>query len=143
MEIWIRLESGQIVGGRHPGRRTSQLSEQSGLDLWRLVGATEHATVKALAALDAGADAATLTARADKVARRVDGSRLLHLNSYLTFNDAIVGRLLIAAGRRRKRANDWRWRWGTPRRRECTSMTPNYCGCALRRSTSRRNVTTP
>jgi hypothetical protein len=37
-------------------------------------------------------------ARAEKVARLVDGSRLLHLNSYLTFHDAIVGRLLIAAG---------------------------------------------
>ena len=64
--------------------------------------ATEHATVKALAALGAGADAATLTARAEKVARLVDGSRLLHLNSYLTFHDAVIGRLLIAAGQPEK-----------------------------------------
>ena len=28
----------------------------------------------------------------------MDGSRLLHLNNYLTFKDAIIGRLLIAAG---------------------------------------------
>ena len=75
-----------------------RLSEQSGLDVWRLVGATEHATVKALAALGADADAATLTAFAENVARRVDGSRLVHLNSYLTFHDAVIGRLLIAAG---------------------------------------------
>ena len=38
-----------------------------------LVGATEHATVKALAALDAGADADTLKVRAEKVASIVDG----------------------------------------------------------------------
>jgi hypothetical protein len=32
----------------------------------------------------------------------VDGSRLLQLNSYLTFHDAVVGRLLIAAGQPEK-----------------------------------------
>jgi hypothetical protein len=37
-------------------------------------------------------------ARAHKIALRVDGSRRLHLNNYLTFKDAIIGRLLIAAG---------------------------------------------
>ncbi|MGB9308362.1 MAG: adenylyl cyclase, partial [Mycobacterium sp.] len=57
-----------------------------------------HATVKALAELRASADAGTLMTRADKIALRVDGARLLHLNNYLTFKDAIIGRLLIAAG---------------------------------------------
>ena len=98
MEIWVRLESGQISEAANLAAELRTQSEQSGLDLWRLVGATEHATAKALAVLGAGADAATLMARAEKVARLVDGSRLLHLNSYLTFHDAIVGRLLIAAG---------------------------------------------
>jgi hypothetical protein len=32
------------------------------------------------------------------LARHVDGSRMMHLNSYLTFHDAVIGRLLIAAG---------------------------------------------
>ena len=49
------------------------------------------------------ADAATL-ARAEKLVRQVDGSRLLHLNSYLTFHDAVIGRLLIAAGQPAKGA---------------------------------------
>ena len=66
------------------------------------VGATQHATVKALAALDAGADAATLTALAENLARRVDASRLMHLNMFLTFHDGIIGRLLIAAGQPEK-----------------------------------------
>ena len=66
------------------------------------MGRCQHATVKALAALAAGADAATLTDRAEKLVRHVDGSRLMHLNSYLTFHDAVIGRLLIAAGQPEK-----------------------------------------
>jgi class 3 adenylate cyclase/tetratricopeptide (TPR) repeat protein len=102
MEIWVRLESSQISEAATAVADLRTQSEQSGLDLWQWVGRTEHATVKALAALDAGADAATLTARAENLARHVDGSRLLNLNSYLTFHDAIVGRLLIAAGQPEK-----------------------------------------
>jgi tetratricopeptide (TPR) repeat protein len=102
MEIWVCLEAGQIEEASTLVARLRQLSEKSGLDLWQWVGRTEHATVKALAALAAGADAATLTARAENLAQRVDGSRFIHLNSYLTFHDAIIGRLLIAAGQPEK-----------------------------------------
>jgi hypothetical protein len=35
---------------------------------------------------------------AANIATRIDASRLMHLNVYLTFHDSIVGRLLIAAG---------------------------------------------
>ena len=98
MEIWVRLESGQISEAAASVAGLRQLSDQSGLDLWQWVGRTEHATVKALAALDAGADSVTLVALAQNLARHVDGSRFMHLNSYLTFHDAIIGRLLTAAG---------------------------------------------
>jgi class 3 adenylate cyclase/tetratricopeptide (TPR) repeat protein len=98
MEIWVRLESGQIAEAANLVAELRRQSEQSGLDLWQWVGRTEHATVKASAALGAGADSATLTALAENVARRVDATRLMHLNSYLTFHDAVIGRLLIAAG---------------------------------------------
>jgi class 3 adenylate cyclase/tetratricopeptide (TPR) repeat protein len=102
MEIWVCLEAGQIEEAATLVADLRRQSEQSGLDLWQWVGRTEHATVKALAALAAGADAATLTARAENLARHVDGSRLIQLNSYLTFHDAVVGRLLIAAGQPEK-----------------------------------------
>jgi len=102
MEIWILLESGQIAKAATLVAELRRQSDQSGLDLWRLVGAAQHATAKGLAALDAGADPATLTARAERIAQIVDGSRLLNLNSYLTFHDAIIGRLLIAAGQPEK-----------------------------------------
>ena len=102
MDIWVSLEAGQIEEATTLVARLRQLSEQSGLDLWQWVGRRQHATVKALAALAAGADAATLTDRAEKLVRHVDGSRLMHLNSYLTFHDAVIGRLLIAAGQPEK-----------------------------------------
>jgi class 3 adenylate cyclase/tetratricopeptide (TPR) repeat protein len=102
MEIWVRLESGQISEAATLVAGLRRLSERSGLDVWQWVGRTEHATVKALAALGAGADAATLTALAEKVARQVDASRLMHLNMFLTFHDAVIGRLLIAAGQPEK-----------------------------------------
>ena len=44
--------------------------------MWRFVGVTEHATVKAVGRTDAGADAATLAAGAANIAARVDASRL-------------------------------------------------------------------
>jgi very-short-patch-repair endonuclease len=98
MEIWVCLEAGQTEEAAALVARLRQLSQESGLDLWQWVGRTEHNTVKALTALNAGADAATLMAAAEKIALHVDGSRHMHLNVYLTFKDAIIGRLLIAAG---------------------------------------------
>ena len=98
VEIWVRLEAGQVEEAAGLVASLRQLSQQSGLDLWQWVGRTEHNTVKALTALNAGADAATLLAAAEKIALHVDSSRLMHLNIYLTFKDAIIGRLLIAGG---------------------------------------------
>jgi hypothetical protein len=98
MEIWVRLESGQISEAATLATDLRRLSEQSGLDLWQAVGATQRATVKGLAALSNGDDATTLIARAERIAMWVDGSRLMHLNVYLTFHDAIIGRLMVAAG---------------------------------------------
>ena len=98
MEIWVRLESGHLSEALTLAADLRKHSEQAGLDFWRLVGATEAATAKALVALEAHADAAVLAARAEKVMQLVDASRLMHLNSYLTFHDAVIGRLLIAAG---------------------------------------------
>ena len=102
MQIWVCLEAGRLEQATALVGDLRRLSEQSGLDLWQWVGRTQHATVKALAALAAGADAAALTEQAEKLAQRVDGSRLMSLNSYLTYHDAVIGRLLVAAGQPEK-----------------------------------------
>lgn len=98
MDIWVQMESGQLGRAANLVADLRRQSEGSGLDLWRWVSATEQATVKGLIALAEGADPEILVARAQNVARRVDASRLVQLNSYLTFHDAVIGRLLIAAG---------------------------------------------
>jgi class 3 adenylate cyclase/tetratricopeptide (TPR) repeat protein len=109
MEIWVRLESSQIAEAATLVAELRRLSEQSGLDVWQWVGRTEHNTVKALTALNAGADTATLLAAADKIALHVDGSRQMHLNMFLTFHDAIIGRVLIAAGQPEKARERLEW----------------------------------
>jgi class 3 adenylate cyclase/tetratricopeptide (TPR) repeat protein len=98
-EVWVSLEAGRFADAAIFVDRLRRLSKESGLDLWRFVGATERATVRALDALTAGAEAATLTGWADNIAQRVDASRLMQLNVYLTFHDVVIGRLLLAAGR--------------------------------------------
>jgi tetratricopeptide (TPR) repeat protein len=102
MKTWVSLEASQLEKAATLVARLRELSEQSGLDLWQWVGRTQHATVKALAALAGGTDAASLTEQADKLAHRVDASRRMSLNSYLTFHDGVIGRLLVAAGRPEK-----------------------------------------
>lgn len=99
MQIWVYLEAGRYDAAAEQVAGLRALSERSGLDLWRFVCATEHATVRALGELRSGADAAVLAASAERIASRIDASRFLHLNVYLTFHDAVIARLLIDAGR--------------------------------------------
>ena len=86
-------------GGDHPGRRSAAPQ--------RAVGPRSVAIRRRQPSispsrrpprLTAGADAATLTAGAHNIAARVDASRFMGLNVYLTFHDAVIARLLIAAG---------------------------------------------
>lgn len=98
-EIWVCMECGRLDSAAALAADMRRSAEQAGLDLWRMVSSTEYVTVKALMALHDGADADTLQVHADKIVRRVDGSRMISLNVYLTFHDAVIGRLLTAAGR--------------------------------------------
>lgn len=107
--IWLYSEAGQFEQAASVVADLRRLSEQSGLDMWQGVAATQHATVKGLAALSAGADPDTLLSRAGKIAGWVDASRHLHLNVYLTFHDSVIGRLLIAAAQPEQARNRLDW----------------------------------
>ncbi|MGV0603715.1 adenylate/guanylate cyclase domain-containing protein [Mycolicibacterium sp. XJ1904] len=98
-QVWVAMEAGQLGEAAVLAVEMRRFTEESGLDLWRMVAAAQHNTVKGLTALGAGADPDTLTVRAQKIARFVDGSRMMQLNVYLTYHDGVVGRLLCAAGR--------------------------------------------
>lgn len=98
VQIWVCLEAGQLDEAASLVASLRQLSDQSGLELWQWVSKTQYLTVKGLTALSAGADTDTLSASAAKIVQCVNVSRFMHLNIYLTAHDAIIGRLLIAAG---------------------------------------------
>jgi len=76
----------------------SELAERHGFDLFMLSGDTERATVSALAALGADNDLSGLAAHIATLTTLRDTLRRLQVNAYATFFDAILGRLLIAAG---------------------------------------------
>ena len=61
----------------------------------------------------------------------LDTWRRLEVNAYITFFDAILGRLLIAAGEPGQARTAWTPRWHWPKTPECISTTPNCCGYAL------------
>ena len=99
MESWIRIEAGQIDRAEALAADLTDQAERHGFDQWRLIGAAQQATVRALAALGADQlDPSGLRAHIATVTRFVDTWRRLGVNMYLTFYDGVVARLLIAAG---------------------------------------------
>ena len=98
MQVWVLIEHGQLDRAADVVNEMRTVSKSAGLDFWRLVGATTAATVSGLRDLVRGAEAERLQGRAIKLAHFVDGARHFGLNSYLTFHDAVVARLLLACG---------------------------------------------
>ena len=95
----MRIEAGQLDRAAVLAADLSEQAERHGFDIFRLVGVTWQAAVGALAAL--GADDVDQTAVAAHIATMttfLDTLRTVGLNIYLTFYDAVLGRLLIAAG---------------------------------------------
>jgi class 3 adenylate cyclase/tetratricopeptide (TPR) repeat protein len=99
LECWVRIEAGQLDRAAELAADLTDLGERHGFDQWRVVGAAEQATVRALAAL--GADDLNpggLSAHIATITRFVDTWRTFDVSLYLTFYDSVVARLLIAAG---------------------------------------------
>ena len=77
----------------------SELGERHGLDQWRLYGATPQASADGLAALGTdNRDPAALPGHIATLSTLLDTWRTFGLNIYLTQSDALLARLLIAAG---------------------------------------------
>ena len=99
MDTWLRIEAGQLDRAAVLAADLSELAERHGFDLWRLAGATQQAFVGALAALGADhVDATAVAAHIATITTLLDTLRTLEVNMYLTVYDAVLGRLLIAAG---------------------------------------------
>jgi predicted ATPase len=73
-----------------------ELAQRHGFDAWLIVGSTQQAAAKALAALEAGD--AELSAHITVMTMLVNTWRTVGLKIYLTMYDCVLGRLLLAAG---------------------------------------------
>ncbi|KUI30190.1 cyclase [Mycobacterium sp. IS-1742] len=99
MTTWLCIESGRLGRAADVAADTIDHAERYGLDMWLRVAATWLSAVDALAALaDDRCDRTVLTAHSTALATHLDNLRSLGVSLYTTIFDAVIGRLLIAAG---------------------------------------------
>jgi class 3 adenylate cyclase len=104
VEVVIRIEAGQLDRAADVAADVAALGETHGFDSWALVGGAQQACVAAFVALsdyaaDPSADnLSALDGHVATITAFVDMWRALGVISLLTFYDALLARLLIAAG---------------------------------------------
>ncbi len=99
-EVLIRIEAGQFDRAADAATAVATLGEEHGFDSFAMFGMAQYAVVSAASWLadDAGADGALAT-HINTVAAYVEAFRELGLIALVTFYDAVLARLLTAAGR--------------------------------------------
>lgn len=98
-EIWIRCEAGQLNRARMVADKTIELSQRHGFDYWQRSAAAEQCAIDArvlLASTDR--DPTAVSAHIAAMTQIQDTYRRVGAEAWRPINDAIVGRLLIAAG---------------------------------------------
>jgi class 3 adenylate cyclase/tetratricopeptide (TPR) repeat protein len=99
LETWIRIEAGQLDQAAELVEELADVGKQYGFDEWVMVAGTQGATVRSLAALaDDKPDPATLRAHIDAMTAVVQTWRAYELKVFLMCYDAVLARLLTAAG---------------------------------------------
>jgi class 3 adenylate cyclase/tetratricopeptide (TPR) repeat protein len=99
VEIWMCLDAGQLDRAAVLAADIVDQAERYGFDMWRLMGGTQQGAVCAVAALGADhVDPGGLSAHIATMTSFVDAWRASGLHAFLPFFDAILGRLLTAAG---------------------------------------------
>jgi class 3 adenylate cyclase len=99
IEVMIRIEAGQLDRAADVAIDLARLGEQHGFDSWALVGTAQHASVAAFSVLSSNTDdPAALQPHIATITAYLDAWRALGVISLITFYDALLARLLIAAG---------------------------------------------
>jgi transposase InsO family protein len=100
LQTWIHVEAGQIDLAALRADELCDRAKRHGFDLWRLEGDACRTTVRALVAVRVADDPeTTLPPLVDELAQLLDTLRSKKINRMSTFYDAMLGRLLITAGR--------------------------------------------
>ena len=99
-EIWIRCEAGQLDRARTVADQMIEQSERHGFDYWQRFGALEQCAIDARVLL-ASTDRhpAAVSAHITTMTAIQDTLRRIGVEAYRPINDALIGQLLIAAGR--------------------------------------------
>ncbi|MET0898694.1 MAG: adenylate/guanylate cyclase domain-containing protein [Mycobacterium sp.] len=97
-EVLIRSEAGQLERASAVAASLAELGEQHGFFSWALAGTAQHATVAALKALSATPGSADLATHIATLTAFVDAWRAYGVISLITYYDAVLARLLLAAG---------------------------------------------
>jgi class 3 adenylate cyclase/tetratricopeptide (TPR) repeat protein len=101
IEVLIRLEAGQLERAAAVAVELTTIGEQHGFDSWAMVGTAQQATVSALSWLETNAGDTTVLEGHIGVLTAVLGAWRAHgVIALITFYDAVLARLLLAAGQR-------------------------------------------
>ena len=99
-EIWIRCEAGQLDRARSVAAQMIEQAERHGFDYWQRFGALEQCAIDARALLaSADPDPEALSSHITTMTTIQDALRRIGVEAYRPLNDALIGQLLIAAGR--------------------------------------------
>jgi class 3 adenylate cyclase/tetratricopeptide (TPR) repeat protein len=99
-EIWARIEAGQLERAAKLVKELNAEAKRHGFDFWVLIAATQQATIVALSALSGGEiDRDALQTHIATMTITVESWRAAEARLFVTFYDAILARLLTAAGK--------------------------------------------
>ena len=98
MEILINIEAGRLDRAMQIASALTNNGTQHGFDSWALTGAAQQSTVSALKALaEDTIDQTALQIHIATVSSYIDAWRAFGVRSLITFYDAVLARLLVAA----------------------------------------------
>lgn len=101
METLVRIEAGQLRRAAELVEEVAGQGQRHGFDEWVMVAASSRASMAARFSLAAGqADAATWQQHIQTLTGIVDAWRAFDIKSFLACYDAVLARVLIAAGKR-------------------------------------------
>lgn len=98
-EIWVRIESGQLDRAAEIAGQLKADAKRHGFDFWVLMAGAQEIAVSGLAALSAGKpDPAQLQTYIAMMTITVQSWRAAEAKLFVSFYDAVLARLLAAAG---------------------------------------------
>ena len=99
-EIWMRIENGQLERAADIVKELDVEAKRHGFDFWVFIAATQRATIAALSTLSASEiDLDPLQPHIATMTSTVETWRAADAKLFVTFYDAVLARLLTAAGR--------------------------------------------